>query len=67
MSKPVVRSEPEYVLIESGKNTMFIERKVWEHSTFRELIGGRLVGEGMTYDEAVAMKQLMDSSKATND
>ena len=67
MSKPVVRSEPEYVLIDSGRHTMFIERKVWEHSTFRQLIGGRLVGEGMTYDEAVAMKQLMDSSKATND
>jgi hypothetical protein len=67
MDKPITRGEPEYLLIESGRHIRFIERKVWEHPTFRSLINGKLIGEGMTFDEAIAMKQLIESSRGIDD
>lgn len=54
---------PEYLVIDSGGTILLIERNTWENEKFRELVNGRKIGEGMTLDEAIAIKQLMESAK----
>jgi hypothetical protein len=54
--------EPEYFVIKSGNAILLIERRTWELEVFRKLIGGKKIGEGMTLEEATAIKQLMESA-----
>ena len=55
--------EPEYYVIKSGNAILLIERKTWENEKFRKLINGTKVGEGITLEEAIAIKKLMESDK----
>ena len=56
-------ADEEYLLIKSGGQIMFILRSVWEQEEFQKLIGGNVVGRGLTMQEAIVMKQLMESAK----
>ena len=56
-------ADEEYLLIKSGGQIMFILRSVWEQEEFQKLIGGKVVGRGLTMQEAIVMKQLMESAK----
>lgn len=58
-----VKSEREYVVVDHGNTINMYAKDVWDTKEFRRLIGGEQIGQGLTFDEAVAMRRLMESAK----
>lgn len=60
-TKPEEEKPREYVVINHGKTINMYSKEVWENRQFRELIGGKKIGQGLTFEEAVAIRKLMES------
>lgn len=60
-TKPEEEKPREYVVINHGKTINMYSKEVWENEHFRTLIGGKKIGGGLTFEEAVAIRKLMES------
>ena len=55
--------KPKYVVVEDNMGIHFYNEEVWDNKKFKRMLNGKEIGRGLTLEEAIVMKQLMESEK----
>ena len=56
--------KPNYVVVDHGNTVNMYSEEVWDNEQFLQLINGKEVCRGLTFEEALAIRKLKQESQS---